>query len=98
MTDRAGQGQVVRRRLAIKNKLGLHARAATVLITTIRNFDAAVRVTKDDQEVDGTSILGLLMLDAAPGSEVDVEVSGPQAEEALEAIAVLFEDGFGEEC
>jgi phosphocarrier protein HPr len=90
--------QVMRRQLLVKNKLGLHARAATLLITTIRKFDAAVRVTKDDQEVDGTSILGLLMLDAAPGTSVDVVVSGPDAEKALEAIAGLFEDGFGEEC
>jgi phosphocarrier protein len=90
--------RVLRRQLLIRNKLGLHARAATLLITTIRKFDAAVRVTKDDQEVDGTSILGLLMLDAAPGTSVDVVVSGRQADEALDAIAVLFEDGFGEEC
>jgi phosphocarrier protein HPr len=91
-------GEVVTRRFEIKNKNGLHARAATVLIETIKKFDAAVRVMKDAHEVDGRSIFGLLMLAAVPGSMIDVSASGPQAAEALDAIAALIEDRFGEEA
>ena len=89
--------EVLRRSFEIKNKLGLHARAATVFIETIKNFDAAIRVTKDEQEVDGKSIIGLLMLAAVPGSLIDVSACGPDAEAALDAIAALIDRRFGED-
>ena len=95
MSDR-GKGEV-RRSFEIKNALGLHARAATVFIETIKNFDAVILVTKDDQEVDGKSIIGLLMLAAVPGSLIDVSASGPDAEAALDAIGALIERRFGED-
>ena len=60
--------------------------------------DAEIEVTRDGQTVGGTSIMGLMMLAAGQGSSIVVEVSGPQATEALAAITALVEDGFGEEC
>ncbi len=83
--------------LEIKNRLGLHARAAALLVQTATQFDAAVTVTKDGQAVDGKSILGLMMLAAAQGQYIDVSVSGPQAADALAAIERLIEQKFNEE-
>jgi phosphocarrier protein len=83
--------------LEIKNRLGLHARAAALLVQTVAQFDAAVTVTKEGQAVDGKSILGLMMLAAAQGSYIDVTVSGPQAADALAAIEQLIEQKFNEE-
>ena len=97
MSDEPKGGPMLRRQLEITNKLGLHARAATVLIQTIQKFDVAVRLIKDSTEVDATSIIALLMLDAGQGTVIDVCVSGSQAQEALEAISALFADRFGEE-
>ena len=83
--------------LEIKNKLGLHARAAALWVQTVARLDAAIQVTKDDQTVDGKSILGLMMLAAAQGSSIVVSASGPQAAEALLAIEELIEQRFNEE-
>ena len=83
--------------LQIKNKLGLHARAAALLVQTASRFDADIRVAKDDQIVDGKSILGLMMLAAAQGVCIQVTASGPQAAEALTAIEQLIEQRFNED-
>lgn len=96
MSDAGKQG-VLRRQFEIKNKLGLHARAARLFIETIKDLDVAIRVTKDAQEVDGKSIIGLLMLAAAPGSLIDVSASGPQAGQALDAIGALIDRRFDED-
>jgi phosphocarrier protein len=78
------------------NRLGLHARAAAQLVQTANRFKADVTVTKDGEEVNGKSIMGLLMLAAPLGSLLQVTVSGEDAEEAMQAIGVLINDGFGE--
>jgi phosphocarrier protein HPr len=83
--------------LEIKNRLGLHARAAAQLVQVAGQFDADITVTKDGQTVDGKSILGLMMLAAGQGSYIDVSAAGPQAAEALAAIERLMEQKFNEE-
>jgi phosphocarrier protein len=82
--------------LEIKNRLGLHARAAVLLVQTANRFEAEVAITKDGQSVNGRSIMGIMMLAAEQGSTIDVDTSGPQAAEALEAIRELVEAGFHE--
>jgi phosphocarrier protein len=86
----------LRSRLTITNRRGLHARASAKFVKCAASFDAEVRVIKDGQIIDGTSIMGLMTLAAAPGSTIDLEAEGPQAEAALEALATLIAEGFGE--
>jgi phosphocarrier protein HPr len=85
------------RELQIINKRGLHARASAKFVQTVERFDAEVSVSKDGMTVGGTSIMGLMMLAASPGTSILVEVSGAQAQEALEGLSALVEDRFGEE-
>jgi phosphocarrier protein len=92
----SGEGALVRI-LEIVNKKGLHARAAAKFVQTAEKFDAQVQVSSDGEAIDGTSILDLLMLAAAPGTSITVAVSGAQAPEAMEAIVALVTSGFGEE-
>jgi phosphocarrier protein HPr len=82
--------------LEIKNRLGLHARAAVLLVQTASRFDAEVTVTKDGQSVNGRSIMGIMMLAAEQGSRIEVKSSGPQAAEALAAIRELVDARFNE--
>jgi phosphocarrier protein len=83
--------------VTIRNKKGLHARASARFVKCAEMFDAVVRVTRDGQCVGGTSIMGLMMLAAGPGSTVLIEAEGPQAPEAIEALVALVEAGFGED-
>ncbi len=83
--------------LEIKNRLGLHARAAAQLVQTASQFDAEITVAKDDQVVNGKSIIGLMMLAAAQGTSIEVSTSGPQALEAMQAIEQLVDAKFNEE-
>lgn len=84
-------------RLAITNKRGLHARASARFVTTASRYDATVTVSKDGSEVLGTSIMGLMMLAAAQGDQIEVRAEGPQAEAALSALVELIETRFGED-
>jgi phosphocarrier protein len=86
-----------KRILTIANKRGLHARAAAKFVRTAGQFDAAVRVSFKGQEVSGLSIMGLMMLAAGIGSEVELACSGRQAGEAMAALSRLIEDKFGED-
>jgi phosphocarrier protein HPr len=85
-----------RETFVIQNRLGLHARAAALFVQTVAGLDAEVSVTKDDETVNGKSIMGLMMLAAGKGSTIDVEARGPAAEEALQAIRTLIGDKFRE--
>ncbi|MCL6609726.1 MAG: HPr family phosphocarrier protein [Geminicoccaceae bacterium] len=85
------------REVTVVNRLGLHARAAARFVKLAERFDAQVRVAKDELEVAGTSILGLMMLTAATGSVLRLTATGPQAAAALEALADLVARGFDEE-
>ena len=81
----------------IVNRLGLHARAAAQLVQTANRFLSDVTIEKDGNEVNGKSIMGLLMLAAPQGSIITVTVSGADAEEAMQVIGTLINDGFGED-
>ena len=83
--------------VTICNRKGLHARASAKFVKCAESFQATVRVTRDGQTVGGTSIMGLMMLAAGPGSVILLEADGPEAPEAIEALVALVEDGFGEE-
>jgi phosphocarrier protein len=87
----------VTRDLEIKNRLGLHARAAAQLVQTAAKFDATITVTKDGQEVNGKSIIGLMMLAAACGTTIQVAAQGRDAEAAVAAIEALIADKFNED-
>ena len=83
-------------RLKIENIKGLHARASAKLVEVVESFDADATVSKDGESTGGDSIMGLLMLAASIGTFIDVETSGPQAEELAAAIQNLVTDKFGE--
>jgi phosphocarrier protein len=85
------------RDLLIENKLGLHARAAARFVQAASRFESVIKVSRDGVEVDGKSIMGVLMLAAAKGSTITVTATGPDADEALEALAQLVGERFGEE-
>lgn len=81
----------------IINRLGLHARAAAQFVQTANKFKADVTVEKDGTEVNGKSIMGLLMLAAPQGVTIRVIVDGEDAAAAMQAIGELIHDGFGED-
>lgn len=83
-------------RAVIVNRRGLHARAAARFCAVAGAFDAAVRVRKDDLSVGGRSIMGLLMLGAAAGSEIEIEATGEDAAAAVDTLVRLIADRFGE--
>jgi phosphocarrier protein len=85
------------RDLVIANKRGLHARAAARFVQCAERFDAEITVSKDQTTVGATSIMGLMMLAAAPGSSIRVSAEGPDAEAALAALAALVAGRFGED-
>lgn len=87
----------VTRTLTIPNAKGLHARASARFVETVERHDATVSVHRDGQTVAGDSIMGLLMLAAGQGASIDVTADGPDAEAAIEALAALLEDRFGED-
>ena len=87
---------MVTRDLEIINKLGLHARAAAKLVHTSARFTAEVKIRKGDEEVDGKSILGILLLAAGKGSVITVSADGPDEQEAVDAIARLINAKFDE--
>jgi phosphocarrier protein HPr len=84
------------RTFVICNKKGLHARASAKFVQTVEKFDAEVRVTRGHETVGGTSIMGLMMLAAAPGTSIKVEAIGREAAEVMEALAALIDSRFGE--
>jgi len=84
-------------RVIIPNKRGLHARASAKLVEASARFQSEIHVIKDGNKVNGRSIMGLMMLAASIGSEVEITAEGPDAAEALRAILALVEAKFGEE-
>ena len=89
--------QTCSRTLEIVNVKGLHARASAKLVELVEDYDAEAEVSKDGLSATGDSIMGLLMLAASIGTEIEVETSGPQAAELLDAIEALVANKFGEE-
>lgn len=87
---------MIRRSLRIRNRLGLHARAAARFVHTASQFKAQVSAGRDGRTMDGKSILGILLLGASQGSEIELVVDGPDEVEALAALEALVASGFGE--
>jgi phosphocarrier protein len=87
---------MIEKEVQIRNKLGLHARAAVKFVNLANRYSASVKVIKDDTEIDGKSILGILTLAAIQGSSVMLRVSGKDQEEAMKALTALVKDKFGE--
>ncbi len=84
------------RTLTIQNKLGLHARASAKLAVTAGAYDCDVYLSKDGIEVNGKSIMGIMMLAAGKGSQITIRTEGKQAEAAMKAIVQLINERFGE--
>jgi phosphocarrier protein len=84
-------------RVTICNRKGLHARASAKFVKCADQFDASIRVTRDERTVGGTSIMSLMALAAGQGTVLLLEAEGPQAPEAIEALVALVESGFGED-
>jgi phosphocarrier protein len=86
----------VERTVVIQNELGLHARAATKLVQLASKYPCDITLTKDGHEVNGKSIMGVLMLVASKGTKVTIKAKGDRAAEVVAAIAQLVDDKFGE--
>ena len=82
--------------LTIQNEKGLHARASAKFVDVVEAHDASVTVSKDGYDVSGNSIMGLMMLGAAKDSQIEIEVTGPEAEKLATALEVLIDGKFGE--
>ena len=87
----------VSREIPIINKRGLHARASAKFVQTVERFNAEVWVTRGGETVGGTSIMGLMMLSAGPGTTIVVSAIGPEAQAAVDAITELVASKFNEE-
>ncbi len=90
-------GRPVRRMVEIVNERGLHARASAKFVKTAAQFDAEVTVARDGQTVDARSIMGLMMLGAGPGSQVEIAAHGAEARDAVDTLARLIADRFDED-
>jgi phosphocarrier protein HPr len=86
----------VTKKLEIRNKLGLHARAAALFVQTVNRFSSQVHISNDGATADGRSIMGILTLGATQGSKIHIEVIGEDAEKALRAIEKLLDSRFNE--
>lgn len=87
---------MIRGSFIIKNRLGLHARAAALFVKKANEFKSDIRVEKDGQKVSGKSITSLLMLACPFGTKIDLEVEGEDEKEAFEELSNLIEEGFFE--
>lgn len=87
---------MIKKTVTIVNRLGLHARPAARLVTVAGQFKAELYLTKGDLRINGKSIMGVMMLAAEQGSELLLEMDGPDEEQAMEAIVRVIESGFGE--
>ncbi len=88
---------MVKKKVVVKNKLGLHARAAVKFMNLANRFASSVWIEKDGNEIDGKSILGILTLAAVQGSKIILKISGPDEDQALNALVALIENKFHEE-
>ncbi len=88
---------MITKKLTIQNKLGIHARPAAQFVRVASRFQADVSVEKDDEAVDGKSIMGLMMLAVGWGAEISVTADGPDENEAMDALEALVNSKFGED-
>ncbi len=101
MNDQAARhdqdGDILRRTAVVANQRGLHARAAAKFVRLAAGFDAETTVSKRGMTVSGRSILGLMMLAAGPGTELEITARGREAEEAIDVLGSIIEAGFEED-
>ena len=88
---------MIERQATIVNQEGLHARPAARIVRLASSFASEIELSKDGLDVNGKSIMGVMMLAAECGSEITIRATGPDAEQAVQALAELVADGFGEE-
>ena len=88
---------MIRKNVLVVNKLGLHARAATKLVNQAAAFESDVRIGRDGQQADAKSIMGIMMLAASEGTELEIVTDGDDEEQAMRSLVELFEQRFGEE-
>ena len=87
---------MIKEQLTIINKLGLHARAAAKLVGVAGRFESRIKLIKDGRDADAKSIMSVMMLAASQGTELGIEIEGPDADEAWDALLNLVQDRFGE--
>lgn len=87
---------MIERDVAIVNKLGLHARAAAKFVTLASGFTSEITVARNQRNVNGKSIMGVMMLAASKGSVITLRVNGPDEKNAVEQLTILINDCFGE--
>jgi phosphocarrier protein HPr len=97
MSDDADAQDALERIVEITNKKGLHARASAKFVQAVEGFDADVTVTRGSETVGGTSIMGLMMLAAGPGTSITIKARGKDAAEVMQAICALVNSRFGED-
>lgn len=88
---------MITRQTTVKNKLGLHARAASTVVGLAQEFASRIRIRTAEQEANGKSIMSLMMLQASCGTELVIEADGDDEQEAIEALMQLIESRFGED-
>jgi len=88
---------MIEREVTVRNRAGLHTRPASMLVRTASQFEAEVFLRRDNYEINGKSVIGVMTLAAEQGATLDLIVDGEDEEAAADAIADLFADGFGEE-
>jgi phosphocarrier protein len=91
-------GNAAIKTFTIRNKFGLHARAAAQFVQLASKFTSDIFVDKNGQEVNGKSIMGILILAATQGVQITVKADGCDADDAINALGALIDNGFGEEC
>ena len=88
---------MLEKEFTIVNKLGLHARASALLVKNATAFHSDIRIEREGVEVNGKSIMGIMMLAAAKGSTIRLRIEGPDEEEAMSVLEALITNGFGED-
>lgn len=88
---------MIEREVTVRNRAGLHTRPASMLVRTASQFESEIVLRRDNYEINGKSVIGVMTLAAEQGATLDLIVEGEDEEEAADAIAALFDDGFGEE-
>lgn len=88
---------MIKRNVTINNKLGLHARAAAQFVSTAARFGSSIKLSYKDRTVDGKSIMGIMILAAGRGAELEMTVEGSDEQDAVDALITLIDSQFGEE-
>lgn len=88
---------IIKQKITIQNKLGLHARATIKLVELVNSFDATITIRYQDKQADADSVLGLLVLETCYGQEIEIIAKGNEAQQAMLAVTKLIEDKFLEE-